>query len=285
MRYPRHRSLGLFSLVTLFALSATQVHAQTTYYVNGSCGDDAWTGTSSNCAAPDGPKATIQAAIDAAASGDTVLVADGVYTGNPVFEIVAGKDITLRSAGGPGNCHLEGATLNDAVGLIRNGVSAQSSVTGFTIAKSRSGIHIDGDASISDCVFKGSIVNSALGINDSNPNTPIASPVISDCQFEAISRPGTHDWGTVNITVSNPVFEDCVFTGGKTPGFSGRAVSVQVSSNARFLRCSFVGNHALRGSAIYCRTSSLTIDECVFENNSADDWGGGGYGLKMERTS
>ncbi|MHC4217776.1 MAG: hypothetical protein ACYSU7_04890, partial [Planctomycetota bacterium] len=74
----------------------------TTYYVNGACGNDAWAGTSAFCTAPDGPRATIQAAIDGTVSGDVVMVADGIYTGpgnkNLDFE---GRLITVRSAGGP----------------------------------------------------------------------------------------------------------------------------------------------------------------------------------------
>ena len=55
-------------------LITTVARAQTTYYVNGGCGDNAWTGTSSVCAAPNGPKATIQAAINVTSNGDVVFV-------------------------------------------------------------------------------------------------------------------------------------------------------------------------------------------------------------------
>lgn len=71
--------------------------AQVTYYVNGACGDNAWTGLSPICAGPDAPKATIQAAIDAAADGDTVLVAPGTYVGDYVLNRV----LTLQSTDGP----------------------------------------------------------------------------------------------------------------------------------------------------------------------------------------
>ncbi len=50
--------------------------AQTTYYV-APCGDDSWTGLSDDCRGPNGPKATIQAAIDATVSGDAVWMAAG----------------------------------------------------------------------------------------------------------------------------------------------------------------------------------------------------------------
>src|SRR5437763_1278627 len=51
---------------------------------------------------------TIQAALNAAASGDTVLVANGVYSGPGNVNLdFNGKAITLRSAGGRDACVID----------------------------------------------------------------------------------------------------------------------------------------------------------------------------------
>ncbi len=55
---------------------------QTTYYVDGTAGDDGWDGTAPvHVGGENGPKKTIQAAIYATGPRDTVLAADGTYTG------------------------------------------------------------------------------------------------------------------------------------------------------------------------------------------------------------
>jgi len=51
------------------------------FYV-ATCGDDSWSGLTDVCAAPDGPKATIQAAINASLDGDDVVLLTGTYNEN-----------------------------------------------------------------------------------------------------------------------------------------------------------------------------------------------------------
>jgi len=87
-------SIALMVSCALFGNDA----AGDTYYVS-TCGDDAWSGADPNCVGPNGPKATIQAAIKTATNGDTVMVLPGTYTGVGNRDIdFGGKAITVQGS-------------------------------------------------------------------------------------------------------------------------------------------------------------------------------------------
>ena len=78
--------------------------AATTRYVNNSCQSEG-TGLSPACEDQvNGPKLTIQAAIDVSSSGDTVVVAGGTYQGdgNHNLSFQGAPDISLECADAPG---------------------------------------------------------------------------------------------------------------------------------------------------------------------------------------
>ena len=89
------------------------------YFVDGAGGDDAWDGLSATHDPNDpnslaGPKQTIQAALDAACDGDTVLVLAGTYSDDGDRELdYAGKWLIIRAVDGPT------ATTLDCQGLGR----------------------------------------------------------------------------------------------------------------------------------------------------------------------
>jgi hypothetical protein len=76
-----------------------------------------------------GDQPTIQAAINAATTGYTVLVAPGTYTENINF---LGKAITVTSANGPATTIIDGGAI-DTVVTFKSGETAQSVLNGFTI--------------------------------------------------------------------------------------------------------------------------------------------------------
>jgi len=96
--------------------------------------------------------ATIQAAINACNNEDTVLVADGVYTGDGNRDIdFLGKAITVKSENGPENCiiNCQGSSDYRRRGFyFHNGESSNSVLDGFTIMNGYAvyggGIYCDG---------------------------------------------------------------------------------------------------------------------------------------------
>jgi hypothetical protein len=230
----------IVSWLTIMLLSAAAAEAQTTWYVDAAAppGGDGSAGS---------PFDTIQAGIDAALDGDTVLVLDGTYAGDGNRDLdYGGKLITLRSQNGPPNCIID--CENSARGFyFHNGETADAVLAGITITN---GSAYDGaavycvssDPTISDCTFKDSSAahyGGGMYCYQANPsvthcefidnwdyhgggvyNSNDSNPVTTNCQFMD-NRAGLYGGGLVNAYSSSPVLTDCDFTDNKAPHDGG----------------------------------------------------------------
>jgi len=87
-------SFAVISFVTLFMTGHGSAHA-TTYYASASLGSSSNDGLS-----PDTPRADIQSLADVSVPGDTIMVMDGVYTGN---KTVQKPILFIKNSGTSGN--------------------------------------------------------------------------------------------------------------------------------------------------------------------------------------
>lgn len=256
-----------FRIMILALAPATAVSAQATYHV-APCGDDLWTGLGDACSAPDGPKATIQAAIDASIDGDTIVLASGTYVGPGNADLdFHGHAIMLRSAGGdPAGCVIE-PPFGSRGFVFQGGETAAAVVQGVTV---RNGTGFTG----------GGAARIVAG-----------SPTLIDCVFEGNSASNISGGfgGALWIQDGSPTISNCVFRnnhcGNSKVGPVGRGGGMYVlNGSPEVIGCVFVGNTATAapsqqatGGAIHFASGSPTVTNCVFVSNSADDAGGAVY--------
>jgi len=86
-----------------------------------------------------GDAPTVQAGIDSATSGDTVLVYPGTY---PEWITFRGKNIVVQSAAGPQQTILDGTGFNRQVVTFSSGERRAAVLKGFTITHGQGGILI-----------------------------------------------------------------------------------------------------------------------------------------------
>jgi hypothetical protein len=264
----------------------------TTYYVNGSCGSDAWVGTNPACVPPTGPKATIQAAIYATSGGDEIVVADGFYTGTGNIDLdFGGRSITLRSANGAESCVID--CQGGGRGFIfDSGESDSAVVQGFTIANGFAvvggGLYVEGSgATVIDCVFTGNyaeVGGAIYGIECGNltligcafsGNTVLASVggvflgsacgtlTVVDCAFT--DNDGGEACGALATDVPVVDLANCFFA--RNAGYFLGGAIAEASASMSAVNCAFSRNTSFRGGGIYT-SSNLGLVNCTFSDNT-----------------
>ena len=227
---------------------------------------------------------TIQAGIDGAVDGDTVLVADGTYTGVGNRDIdFKGKAITVTSENGPETCIIDcqGTETERHRGFyLHKYESENTAVVGFTVQK---GYHSYGGAiycvnaslTISNCIF---IENKAIcegaGIClDRSSNTTIADSAFTENAAEFGG--GIYFIESNNTTIVNSIFLM------NTVEMYGGGMYLDSCQDAKISNCTFTRNAARNGGGIDTNTglgfddrSSSTITNCTFTENTAEFGGG-----------
>ncbi|MDD4019564.1 MAG: right-handed parallel beta-helix repeat-containing protein, partial [Kiritimatiellae bacterium] len=200
-------------------------------------------------------KQTIQAAVDAAETGMTVLVSNGVYnTGTRVTPVVPStlnrllitNAVTVKSLSGPEQTVIQGAGTYNAAGATRCVFMSAGILDGFTLEKGRT--RAGGNAPTNEYIRGGGGVCIM---------TPAPGTVVRNC---VIRNNESQTGGGV--------------TGGQTGGIDTYAYRY----NGTVVDCVITNNKAGYGGGIAYYS---TFDRCLIAHNTATSQGGGAYDVKQ----
>ena len=222
---------------------------------------------------------TIQAGINAAVNGDTVLVADGTYTGTGNKDIdFLGKTIVVISENGPDSCIIDCEA--DGRGFYFHSDEDSTSVLcGFTVTngyvEEGGGINCENSSPmIANCII---LANEVTGYSSCGGGIYCyySNPVITDCMI--IENTVGISGGGIYCDNSHPVISNCAISDNvaEGDGVSGGGICLG-NSNPIIVNCTISGNSATSigwelvgaGGGISCWESSPTIDSCDIYNNS-----------------
>jgi len=213
---------------------------------------------------------TIQQALDAASSGDVILVAPDTYAGplnnNLDFR---GKAIELRSTGSPALTIIHGQ-VGGRILRFHSGETAAAIVDGFTITQGLPNLFENNSSpTIRNCIFSFHTLNAIRCDN--------SSPVISHCTFVDNSyASSTTGAGIRCINNSSLRVDSCFFArNNASAGEYGGGIYAE-SSSLVVTECVFRDNGGEGGGGISSLFSELTISDSDFQGNSSDNNGGGG---------
>ena len=228
---------------------------------------------------------TIQAALDAAVPVDTIVVADGVYTGFGNRDLsYGGKAITLKSANGPATCIIDcqGTQENPHRGFDFDGETAAAILDGFTITNGSTpngaildefngaGILIrSGSPTIMNCVITNNWAGcwgGAICCSWSGQGSPtIINCTISDNFCD-------DDGGAIFSLDSNPTIINSLIVNNEARVLGG-AISDFGAGTVTIINTTITGNIAPTGAGIFGSTVNMT-NSIVWGNHGTQEISG-----------
>ena len=209
---------------------------------------------------------TITAAINAAANGDTIIVAPGAYYEKFNF---GSKSLVFKSVGGAAVTYLDGNGQNGTIVTVNGGQGNSTIIDGFTFWYAQGGhaLYIqNASPTVRNCRFLFNNVSDGAALRIDSPSTAL----INDCTVE--SNTATNGAGL--WTNTNPVMTRVLFRNNVVTGVGGAARLV--GGSPAFIDCEFNGNRTEGGSsvqhggAIYAtNTVNMRIQGCDFTSNLA----------------
>ncbi len=259
-------------------LLATVSHAGAgLYYVNGGTGNDLWDGSSPLFQSGTiGPKATLQAAMDAAGDQDAIRVADGSYSGAGNRDLYSrGKALTLQSENGPDACLIlpAGSPAEPHRGFY---LDSDCILEGFTIRSGYAwggGIYcVNSSPILRNCVLQG---NSSQG-KGGGLACDHASLLLEGC---VIRQNTANDGGGIYGYQSQITIRNCTIRDNRTPdSYVGGGLCCESASHLQIENSIIHGNvSGNQGGGIYCDSSSIQLINSTVIGNTAESLGGGVY--------
>ena len=216
--------------------------------------------TAANVLNVPGSYPTIQAAIDASANGDTVMVAPGTYFENIDFK---GKLITVQSAQGPSVTTIDGSNLAPVVNFSTSETAA-AVIQGFALQ------HGNATAAFS---YEGA----GIHINGASPT--VEGNVV-------IANTSCANGVGMSIASGSPVIRDNNISGNtKQPGCSGQnggGIYIRGAGSAQIIHNTLTNNTTDFGGAISLFAAGTpTLFENTISGNGAEYQGGGIYAVNQ----
>ena len=216
---------------------------------------------------------TIQAGIDAAFEGDTVLVSAGTYYENIIWASTNGIKLI---GSGEDDCFIDGNQQESVIRFeedLGGIIDSTTLIAGFTIQNGLA-IHFGGGM----LLFESSPTLTDVIFSDNSASTHgggmylySSSPTLTSVTFS--DNTAEYDGGGMCLINSSPTLTNVTFSDNTADGLGG-GMALYDASNPTLTGVTFSGNTATHGGGMYLYSSSPTLTSVTFSDNTADSGGG-----------